>query len=105
MIDDEREDEYDRCAACGKSVFPGVSECPYCHEDPYLEMDACTYCGKSISPGVAECPYCKQYTDGLGPRGMSGSAQSHGFRYWAWVVVGIILIATIFFRMFFFRLL
>ncbi len=34
------------------------------------EYDACTYCGKSIFPGVAECPYCQHYTDGQGPFGL-----------------------------------
>lgn len=33
------------------------------------EYDACTYCGKTIFPGVAECPYCHHYTDGKGPLG------------------------------------
>lgn len=33
------------------------------------EYDACTYCGKTIFPGAAECPYCHNYTDGKGPLG------------------------------------
>jgi pyroglutamyl-peptidase len=31
------------------------------------EYEVCTYCGKSIFPGVAECPYCHHYTNGQGP--------------------------------------
>ena len=34
------------------------------------EYDVCTYCGRSIFPGVAECPYCHSYTDGKGPLGL-----------------------------------
>jgi hypothetical protein len=34
------------------------------------EYDACTYCGKTIFHGVAECPYCHNYTDGKGPLGI-----------------------------------
>ena len=34
------------------------------------EYDVCSYCGRSIFPGVAECPYCHRYTDGRGSFGL-----------------------------------
>jgi RNA polymerase subunit RPABC4/transcription elongation factor Spt4 len=61
------DDSYDSCLSCGKSVFPGVSECPYCHNDPYAEYDACSHCNRSIAPGAVRCPYCGNYTDDRGP--------------------------------------
>ena len=55
-----------------RSVFAGVSECPYCHEDPSGEVNTCSYCNKRIAIGVAKCPYCGNYTDDQGPRGSAG---------------------------------
>jgi RNA polymerase subunit RPABC4/transcription elongation factor Spt4 len=66
-MDDEQ--AYDTCHSCGKSVFHGVTTCPYCHNDPYGQYDECTHCGKSLPPDVARCPYCGSYTDGQGPGG------------------------------------
>lgn len=34
------------------------------------EYDVCSYCGKSIFPGVAQCPYCGRFTDEQGPLGL-----------------------------------
>jgi hypothetical protein len=59
---------YVPCAHCGKEVFSGVSECPYCLKDPSGETHGCSYCGREIPPDTAQCPYCKNYTDEHGPR-------------------------------------
>jgi len=32
--------------------------------------ESCSYCGKTIMPGVVQCPYCRNYTDDKGPLGM-----------------------------------
>jgi uncharacterized OB-fold protein len=66
-VSDEDDETYDSCLSCGKSIFPGVSECPYCHNDPYAEYDACSHCNRSIMPGAVRCPYCGNYTDDRGP--------------------------------------
>src|SRR5579864_8353294 len=63
---------YEICNSCGKSVFAGVSECPYCHEDPSGEVNLCSYCNKRIPLDVAKCPYCRNYTDDAGPRTRAG---------------------------------
>jgi hypothetical protein len=81
MTDDESEDMYDTCLCCGKQVFPGVSDCPYCHNDPYSHFHECTYCGKSLPPDAARCPYCDNYTDGQGHRqGVRGQGQGRAER-------------------------
>lgn len=60
--DDNDEGMYADCAHCGKSVFAGVSECPYCFKDPSGEDFPCARCGRALPTGAAECPYCNTYT-------------------------------------------
>ena len=55
------------------------------------EYDVCSYCGRSIFPDVAECPYCHRYTDGQGPfsaaESPGGLRQSKVFTIAGWLVV------------------
>lgn len=86
---DEDEDAYATCNSCGKSVFAGVSECPYCHEDPSGEINVCSYCNKRIPVDVAQCPYCRKFTDDQGPGGSSRDRQGlpRVFVIAGWLVV------------------
>jgi hypothetical protein len=69
--DDEDESLYADCSHCGKSVFAGVAECPYCFKDPGGEDFPCARCGKALPTGAAECPYCKSYTGDVASDGGS----------------------------------
>ena len=57
------------------------------------EYDACTYCGKSIFRGAAECPYCHNYTDGKGPLGLDGPDAPRKLPR-MYLIVGWILLAV-----------
>ena len=63
---DEDSETYAACAHCGKTVFAGVFECPYCFKDPSGEDFPCAKCGRELPTGVVECPYCKSYTGDRG---------------------------------------
>ncbi|MCW8131737.1 MAG: hypothetical protein KIS92_15430 [Planctomycetota bacterium] len=54
------------------------------------EYDVCTYCGKSIFPDVAECPYCHKYTDGKGPHGLNAGEPRR--LAWYYVLAGWVLL-------------
>ena len=60
------------------------------------EYDVCTYCGRSIFPGVAECPYCHSYTDGKGPLGLEPDRpRPKWFVVVAWVAVAAMLLPLV----------
>ena len=66
--DDDDSDTYTTCANCGRKVFAGVSDCPYCLKDSQGRHDVCSHCGAEVMEGVARCPECGKYTDGAGPK-------------------------------------
>ena len=72
-------------------------------DDPYEE---CTDCGKSIFPGVSECPYCRNFTDGKGPLALIRENEDERPRLkkiWvitAWVLVVLLLASEIIFAFF-----
>lgn len=88
--DNDNSDLYVSCVNCGKSVFAGVSDCPYCHKDPSGAHDVCSHCGKTLPEGVAQCPYCKNFTDGAGPRQGGGLPRIFVIAGWL-VVLGFVL--------------
>ena len=55
------------------------------------EYDACTYCGRTIFPGVVQCPYCKEMNDGKGALGLEGEQKPRLPR--SYVIAGWLLIA------------
>ena len=63
-MDVDEDSPYVACVHCGKDVFAGVSECPYCLKDPSGEAFGCANCGRDLPPDAAQCPYCGNYTDG-----------------------------------------
>src|SRR3954466_10768771 len=91
MMDDDAETSpYVACANCGKDVFSGVSECPYCFKDPSGEIHVCSHCGRDILPDAVQCPYCKNFTDDRGSHGASAPKEKKFSKVWviaAWLAV------------------
>ena len=59
------------------------------------EYNQCTYCGRTIFPGVAACPYCHQYTDGKGPLGLGAEDTPRKFSR-TYVIAGwLVLVCTL----------
>jgi hypothetical protein len=34
------------------------------------DYETCSYCGRTIWAGVTQCPYCRNYTDDAGAKGL-----------------------------------
>ena len=57
------------------------------------EYDVCTYCGRSIFPGVAECPYCHHYTDGKGRLGLEAERRlPRAYAIAGWILLAALLL-------------